>query len=342
MVLFRQAQIETYFKKPDLKIKAVLLYGVNEGLVAEYMKSFIKTVSSDVNDAFLVSYLEASKVNSDFGMLAGEYNSQSLMGGRRAIVLQDADNNLTKHIKSLFENNNSENLLIISAGALAKNASLVSLAEKEDYFACIPCYEDRDENIYNAAKEVFIKNGVTISREALQVLCSRLSNDRKSSLEEIEKLLTYIGTRKNVEVDDVIKAVSDVSATSMDDLCFYTAGGDAENSQKTYTKLLNENNEPISMIRTLYYHFEKLLKARSVFDETNSIDKAFSSVVPRVIFFRENSFKKQISIWNRDKILSVFELLYACEKDCKTTNMPTDEIFSYTLLQISSAARKSI
>lgn len=341
MTLFKQVQIDSYLKKPDEKIKAVLLYGANEGLVAQYVKSFIKTVCKDVYDAFFVTYLDFSKVSSDFGLLSGEYNSQSLMGGRRAIVLADADNNLTKHLKSLFENNKSDNLLIIYGGALARNSSLVTLATAEDYFACIACYEDRDEDIYSAAKEMFIKNGITIGREALQVLCSRLSNDRKSSIGEIEKLLTYIGTRKNVELEDVIKVVSDVCMASMDDLCFNTASGDSDNSQKTYVKLINENNEPISMIRTLYYHFEKLLKARSVFDETGSIDKAFSSIVPRVIFFRENAFKKQISLWNRDKILSVFELLYACEKDCKTTNMPSEEIFSYALMQICGAAKKS-
>lgn len=34
------------------------------------------------------------------------------------------------------------------------------------------------------------------------------------------------------------------------------------------------------------------------------------------------------------------ELLYKCERDCKSTNMPVEEIVSYTLMQIGSAAAK--
>lgn len=339
MTIFRQAQIENYFKKPDSTIRAVLLYGANEGLIGEYVKSFVKTVSEDINDAFQVTYLNYSDVSSNIGNLFGEYNSQSLMGGKRAIILQNADNNLTKNLNQLFEDSKSNNLLIITAGSLNKSASLVKLAEKEDFFACIPCYEDRAENIYSMAKDFFLKNNITIDRDSMQLLCGRLSNDRKSSLEELEKLITYIRNKKDISIDDIYKSVSDVSASSMDDLCFFTASGDLINLNNTYQKLLNENIEPISMIRSMYYHFEKLLKARSVYDETRSIDKASSSIVPRVIFFRENSFKSQISSWNRDKILRVFELLYDAERECKTTHMPSTDIASYAFIRIAAASK---
>ena len=72
----------------------------------------------------------------------------------------------------------------------------------------------------------------------------------------------------------------------------------------------------------------------------DTVDKAVFKLQPRIIFFRESSFKRQVSIWPREKLLSVLELLYKCERDCKTTNMPVVEIVSYTLMQISSAARK--
>ena len=63
-------------------------------------------------------------------------------------------------------------------------------------------------------------------------------------------------------------------------------------------------------------------------------------LTPRVIFFRESSFKKQVAIWPKDRLFSVLELLYKAERDCKTTNMPVEEIVSYTIMQISSAAAR--
>ena len=72
----------------------------------------------------------------------------------------------------------------------------------------------------------------------------------------------------------------------------------------------------------------------------NGIDKALVRMTPPIIFFRKASFKGQVSLWPKDRLFSVLELLYKCERDCKTTNMPVVELVSFTLMQIASAAAK--
>lgn len=339
-MIFKQAQIDKYLKRPDGSLKCVLVYGTNEGLQSEYVRSFVKAISPDVNDPFRVAYLNGADVNGDAGILFGEYGSQSLMGGRRVIVVRDADNNLTKILKSLFETTNSDALLIVSSSSLNKKSSLVKLAEESENFAAIACYEDRDEDIYAAARNMFVENGFTISNEALQVLCARLSNDRKSTLGEIEKLMTYMGDRKNITVENVTAVISDNSASSADDVCYFTASGQTEKALAAYQKLLNEGSEPISIIRNVTYHFNKILTCLGMMEEGETIDKAIMRLSPPIIFFRKMSFKTAVSVWPKDRLFSVLELLYKCERDCKTTNMPVTETVSYTLMQISSAAAK--
>ena len=90
----------------------------------------------------------------------------------------------------------------------------------------------------------------------------------------------------------------------------------------------------------LSYHFNKILTVKSFVEKGDTLDKAVFKLVPKIIFFRESSFKRQVSIWTRERILSVLELLFKAEKDCKTTNMPVEEIVSYTIMQIASAAAK--
>ena len=339
---FKQAQIDKYLKKPDDVLRCVVIYGSNEGLQAEYVKKFTAAICPDLYDPFRVVYLNGSDVNADAGVLFGEYNGQSLMGGRRVIVIRDGDNNLTKHIKALFENNVSDALLIVSSGSLNKKSSLVKLAEDSDNMAAIACYEDRDEDIFNSTRAKFIENGITIGNEALQLLCSRLSNDRMSNSGEIDKLITYLGDHKNVTIEDVQKIISDASSSSGDDVCFAAASGYAEKALAAFNKLVNEGSEPISIVRSLTYHFNKILLCKAYMENGETLDKAVFKLQPRIIFFREQNFKRQVSIWPREKLLSVLELLYKCERDCKTTNMPVYEIVSYCLMQISSAARKLV
>ncbi len=339
-MIFKAAQIEKYCKKPDDNIHAFLVYGANDGLVNDYLKKLVQTVSQDLYDPFAVVYFNWAEVQSDIGNLFAEYSAQSLMGGKRAIVLKDADNNLTKQLKILLEKPNPDVLLIVTAANLTKKASLLSLAEERDDMAAVACYEDRDESIFSTAKNMFSENGLTINNEALQLLCSRLSNDRKINLSEIEKLITYMGSEKNVRLEDIRNCISDQSASSSDDVCYYAANGQTEKALKSFQKLIQEGNEAISVIRSLTYHFNKILTVKSYMEKGDALDKAVFKLVPKIIFFRESSFKRQVSIWPRERIFSVLELLYKAEKECKTTNMPVEEIVSYTLMQISSAAAK--
>ncbi|MBE6448478.1 MAG: DNA polymerase III subunit delta [Alphaproteobacteria bacterium] len=339
-MIYKAAQIDKYLKKPEAGIKGFLVYGSNEGLVAEYVRKLVLSVAKDLYDPFSVVYLNGSDVNSDPGLMVSEYNSQSLMGDRRVIVIKDADNNLTKHLKNLLESYNSDSLLVVFSSSLNKKSSLVGLADASDVFVSVACYEDRDEDIFATARTKFIEAGVTIGNEALQLLCARLSADRKTNLGEIEKLITYIGDKKNVTVDDIKFVISDQSSSSAEDVCYFAAGGYAAKAQAALQKMYNEGEEPVSIVRSLSYHFNKLLTCCAWVERGETIDVAINKLTPRLLFYRVSSFKRQMALWRKDKILSVLELLYKCEKDCKTTNMPSYEVLSYAVLQIASAAAK--
>ena len=266
-MIYKSAQIDKYIKKPDFAIKAFVIYGSNDGLVNEYVKKLIQTVSKDLYDPFSVVYFNCADVLADAGILFSEYTSQSLMGGRRVIIIKDADNNLTKHLKTMLDGTPSDTLVIISSTTLNKKSSLVTLAEEREDMGLIVCYEDRDEDIFATARSMFIKNGLTINNEALQLLCSRLSNDRKTNLGEIDKLITYMGDKKNVTTDDIQICISDQSAASGDDVCYFAANGQTDKALKSFRKLVKEGNEPISIIRSLSYHFNKILTVKAFMEK---------------------------------------------------------------------------
>lgn len=342
MVQFKSAQIDKYLKKPEPNLKAFVVYGSNDGLVNEYIKKLIKTVAADLYDPFSVAYLNGSDVNADASLLVAEYTSQSLMGGRRVVIIKDVDNNLTKQLKPLLDTSKTDTLIIMSSASLNKKSSLVSLAEEREDMGLIACYEDRDEDIFATARGRFIEGGYQINNEALQLLCSRLSNDRQTNLGEIEKLITYVGDKKNISIEDIQNSISDQSSSSSDDIAYYAASGFTEKALKSFQKMVNEGSEPISIVRSMTYHFNKILAAKAWVEKGETIDKALYKLTPRIIFFRETSFKKQVAIWPKDRLFSVLELLYKCERDCKTTNMPVEEIAGYTIMQIASAARKLV
>ena len=337
-MIYKAAQLEKYIKKPDNSVRAWIIYGSNEGLMSEYVRKLTAAISPDIYDPFQVVYLTGEAVNADPGLLAGEFNAQSLMGGRRVIVIKDADNNLTKQFKQLFEDTKSDTLIVAYSSGLNKKSSLVKLGEETDYLGVVACYEDRDEDVFSTVRTALAENGISAGNEALQLLCARLSSDRKSNLSEIDKLVTYLGERKNVTPEDVLLVISDTSSSDTEDVCYAAAGGQKEKALQAYQKLLGEGVDPVMIVRGLTYHFMKLLNCLAIMENGEGIDSAVKKLVPRIIFFREPGFKKQLSICNRDRVFGVLELLYKCERDTRNANMPAEEVVSYALMQVASAA----
>ncbi len=337
---FKQTDIESFLKTPNPQIKCVVIYGTNEGMIADYTKRFAATVCPDLTDAFRVSSLEMDAIEKDNGLLFGEYNAQSLMGGQRVVIIKDADNKLTEILKKLFKDNISDTLLIVSSTSLNKKSSLVTLATNDDSFALVACYEDREEDIATFVRNYLIKNNITIAPPAMQLLCARLSPDRKISMDELEKLIVYLDTRRNIEIADVQSVISDTSGTSTEDFVFYTADGETSKALSSYQRLLNEGTEPVTLVRSLSYHFMRLLDCAEQHEKGASAREICKAQRPPIMFFKEASFIRQINTWRQNAVLDVLSLLYRAERDCKTTNMPADKILSYTIMQIAGAAKK--
>ena len=340
-MIYKQVQTEAYFKKPDNKIKAFLLYGQNEGLIAEYTKKFVQTVAKDLYDPFAVAYLDWDNVKSDFGALAAEYNSQSLMGVRRVVVVKEADNNLTKPLAEMLEKSKSDTLLVIVGSANLNNkSSLVVLANTNNDMVAVACYEDRDENIVSSVKAMLAEQEITYTTEAFMMLCARLSNDRMSNANEIQKLITFVGSKKHFEVDDVKAVVFDQAISGIDDLCFYVFSGVKTRALNSLKYLLNEGVEEVQITRALIRHVTKLLEAKGFTESGLSAIEAIKKVLPKNMFYRYDMGANQLGRWSRERLFDVMELLYKTEKDCKTTNVPVQEILSYTVLTLVSAAAK--
>lgn len=335
---FKSVQIDNFVKHPDAAIKAILVYGGNEGLVRDTIKRLAKSVCEDLQDAFRVAALAGEAVASDFGLLYGEYNGQSLMGGKRVIIVNNAGNDLSKELRKMLDGSNSQNLLLLSGSAsLSTKSSLVKLAESSSDMAAFGCYDDKDSDIAAALR----KTGLTFDPAALQLLYAKLSGDRMINLGELDKLVVYMGTAKNVTSEIVNKVISDSADSSAEDICYAALEGDRVKAQNFFDRYINEGNNPVSVLSSLTLQLMKLLLCRAGIEKGETAESAMESrLMPKIIFYRKDGFKRQLLCWNRDKLLRALELVFEAERDCKTTNMPELEIVGATLLRLAVAAKR--
>ena len=337
---FKQAQLESFCKNPNPEVKCVVLFGSNEGTIAMLQKKCAEAVCGDVQDAFRYVLLQISQVSKDGQDIYADSYAQSLMGGRRAVVVKNADNNLAAVLKNIIPETKSDNLLIVCSSSLNTKSSLITWAKDRADVIIVGCYDDREENISESAAALLRAQGLIFDMATLQVLCARLSPDRKVNQSEIEKLAMYLGERKNVTIADVKAAVSDVSGANYEDFCYYAAGGEVMKACAMFERLLKEGEEPATIIRQLTYHFNKLLGCAALLEGGKSTDEVVKSLRPPLMFYRKAAFMQQLRIWTRERLLGALSMLYDCERDCKTTNLPAEQVVSYCVMRVSSAAKK--
>lgn len=333
-------QVENIVKSLPQDIRGVVIYGSNEGMVATLSQQFIKAVSPDIYDAFHVSYLDMADVSADIGALYAEFNAQSLMGGRRVVVIKEATSLLTQPLRELLSSSSSDSLLVITSSSLKTKDSLAVMAKDEGNFYGIGCYDDRDEDITAFVSKFMAKNGINIDNNAFQLLCSRLSNDRKISANELDKLVTYMGENKTIGINDVLTVISDTSASSQEDLCYFIAQGLTDKALASYNRLVFEGENPVSIVRTISYHFMKLLDCVVKMEKGETADKVVFGLRPPLMFFRKNAFLNQLRGWNRSRIMSALSLLYQTERECKTTDFPAEQAVSFTLMRIANGVKR--
>ena len=110
------ARIAAFLQGPDPEIRAVLLYGPDEGLVRERAELVARSVCPDLKDPFRVADLTAAGLAADPARLADEAAQLSLAGGRRVVRVLGAGDALAKLFSGFLESTPGDALVVVEAG----------------------------------------------------------------------------------------------------------------------------------------------------------------------------------------------------------------------------------
>ena len=329
-------------KSPDSFIKAipsdvlvVLIYGPDAGLVRERATLVGKSVVDDLNDAFNVAQLTGDQVAGDQSLLADEMAAQSLMGGRRLVHVRGAGESCAKAVEAVLALvGKTDNLLLIEAGEL-KSAGLRKLCEDSPHAAALACYESTPEDVLRLAAEVFKARGIKASPDALQLLSALVAADRAMARQEIEKLALFAADTKQLEFQDVAKALGDSATLDMDDPAWAAADGNAAEVDRSLQRLYGDGLPTVSILRAAQRHFLRLYEVVGA-DTPPSL--AVNSLKPPVFWKDKDKFVAQARRWSRPALEDALSRLQQAELDCKKTGLRDETMCARALMAIASLA----
>ena len=108
-------QVEAFLKKPDPRIRGVVIYGNDDGLVAERAVALAKAICEDLGDPFRVVDIAGDVLKNDPARLADEFGAMSMMGGRRVVRVRPAGEESVAALENLVAAPAGDALIVIES-----------------------------------------------------------------------------------------------------------------------------------------------------------------------------------------------------------------------------------
>lgn len=333
-------QIEGFLRAPDPALRAILIFGPDEGLVRERSQRLAKLVLEDLNDPFRVVEFTGAQLKDDPARLPDEAAAISFGGGRRVVRIRQAGDACEPACKSFLElDTPCDALVVLDAGDLNPRSKLRKLFETAKNAACVPCYADDARSLPDVIRHVLQSHGLNADRDALSLLAQSLGSDRYVTRGELEKLALYMGDEKHITEDHVRDAIGDSGAAVVDDVIYAAASGDMPKLESALSRVLADGTNAVQIVRAAQRHFQRLHIARGDMANGMNADQATKALRPPLMFKLADAFRAQLGLWSEDKLARAFEILTQAETDCKTTGLPADAVTGRALMALAQAAR---
>ncbi len=286
------------------------------------------------DDPFRLAVLTRETVD----RLPEEATARALTGGRRAVRLREATDGLTPVLKTLLDQS-IESLIVLEGGGLPTRSKLRALLEKHTKAAVIGCYPDTGRVLDTAIRETLGRYGVQIEAEAMTYLSAHLGADRTLTRNELQKLALYVGDGGRVDLNAAEACIGDEAASSLDDAVHAAMAGDVAMADQALHRALAEGAAPVSVLRAMLLHVQRLHRVRSNMDAGMALDAATAALRPPVFFRRAPLFSRAVGLWPDSMLQRAQQILTDAEIACKRTGAPDHAICAETIASLARRAQ---
>lgn len=323
--------------QPDPAVRFYLFYGPDESQSRAHAERLLKGMQAE---KFAVS---AQAAKSDPAILADEASAISLFGGKRAIWIEPAGDEVSEAVAALLDAPACESPTIAVGGALRKTSSLVKLAEAHPHALAHVSYDLDQREAERVVDELARTEGLRLGPGLAARIAANAGNDRAIIAQELTKIALYVAASPespagvNREALDSIGAGSEGDWTQLVDLAL---AGDLDGLSRELDASAGDA-EPISILRALQRRLLMLAPIRARVDRGQRPHDAVTSAGKSVFFKEKDLVAGLVGRWDSAALARVLERSGELERRLmRSDSPPAIEALGEELTAIARSARR--
>ncbi len=318
------------------KCNIFLLYGENEGLKNDIVKS-IKITVSKKKKFDIQSIYEDEVLKSDENFYNSIF-SGSLFSNNKIITIKNCSDKFVKYLENIADGIPENIILILLSDLLDKKSKLRNFFEKDKKIICVPCYLDNERDLNIIALSELKKNNILISQESLNLIVEKSNNDRNNLRNEIEKIISFSASKKKIDTRDV-RAIINFSGEYKSDIFINEClSGNILQFKKMLTEFYNGTINQIFLLRILNNKIQRLINLKKQQEENDNLENLINYCRPPIFWQEKNTVKKQLTIWKYNELKKVVEEMNEIESQCKKKPQISKIIFLNFFTQLCKKA----
>ncbi len=272
--------------------------------------------------------------------ILAELNSLSFLTQSRGFIIRSADK-LKKNVQEALEvyiaRPQKGHYLILEASDLSKSSSFYKVIEKEGVVlepAELKSWEKEKSLMEWIARQATVEHK-SISNDACQSLVKYAGADSSLLTQELNKLLCYVGDRKEVTLDDVGAVCTDLNAESVWQLGEVIFQFDAGSAIRIFHRILSDSNALLPLLRQIRNQFQTGYQISMILQQgggASEVMQEFSYMKGRILE-RNVSIARQYGVEKYKKgLLAIDE----AEMQAKNSQMEDSLIGELLLIKLST------
>ncbi|HBA83624.1 MAG TPA: hypothetical protein DCZ95_05965 [Verrucomicrobia bacterium] len=276
-------------KSPSGPVQVHVIFGEDEYMVSSSAKKLVDELCPPADQAFGLEIVDGGVGTVDEAIKAikqciDAIQTVGFMGGRKVVWFKsvnflsetivgrskDVKGTLDKLIAMLKAGLAPDQILVVSATKMDKRTAFYktcqSVGRMQEFAQAERSYQ-AEEPARQKVRELFKAAGLTFGDDIVHAFVERAGFETRQIVMEVDKLLIYLGPRKEVSMDDIDAVISRVRESEAWDFADAVADGNLKKSLALLRQLLFQGENAVGLIISLERRFKELMVLRECLDQ---------------------------------------------------------------------------